>query len=125
MNIEEMDVFKLSHSLTIEVYKHTKKYPADEKFGLVSQIRRSASSISMNLIEGSHRNNRNEYKQFVGIAKGSAAELKYQIMLSNDLGYLDEDNYKRLLESIIRILKMLEKLNSALKRETGNDTRKT
>lgn len=82
MNIEDMDVFKLSHRLTLDIYQHTKKYPTDEKFGLVSQMRRAASSVPMNLVEGSHRNNRKEYRQFVGIAKGSVAELKYQLMLS-------------------------------------------
>lgn len=115
MNVEDMDVFKLSHELTLEVYNHTKKYPIDEKFGLISQMRRAASSVPMNLMEGSHRNNRKEYRQFVGIAKGSIAELKYQLMLSSDLGYLEKDNYKKLLEITQRILQMLEKLSKSLK----------
>lgn len=117
MNIEDMDVFKLSHRLTLDIYQHTKKYPTIEKFGLVSQMRRAASSIPMNLMEGSHRNNRREYRQCVGIAKGSAGELKYQLMLSNDLGYLDEEAYKKLLETTNRVLQMLEKLNSSLGRK--------
>ncbi len=64
MNIEEMDVFKLSHTLVLEVYRATRKYPVEERFGLVSQMRRAASSIPMNLMEGSNRNNRKEYRQF-------------------------------------------------------------
>jgi len=106
MNIEDMDVFKLAHKLTLEIYKQTQKYPSEEKFGLVSQMRRSSSSIPMNLMEGSHRNNRKEYRQFVGIAKGSIAELKYQLMLSNDLDYLDKEFYKKLLETTNRILQI-------------------
>lgn len=69
MNIEDMDIFKLSHRLTLDIYQHTKKYPADEKFELVSQMRRAASSVPMNLVEGSHRNNRKEYRQFVVLPK--------------------------------------------------------
>ena len=116
MNIEDMDVFKLSHSLTLQIYKCTKQYPSDEKFGLVSQMRRSVSSIPMNLMEGSHRNSRKEYRQFVGIAKGSAAELKYQLILSRDLDYLDEDSFQNLFGISQRILQMLEKLSSFLSR---------
>lgn len=125
MNIEDMDVFKLSHRLTLDIYRYTKKYPADEKFGLVSQMRRAASSVPMNLVEGSHRNNRKEYRQFVGIAKGSIAELKYQLMLSNDLGYLDKEVYRKLLETTNRVLQMLEKLNSSLEREPVHGERQT
>ena len=117
MNIEDMDVFRLSHELTLEVYNYTRQYPSEEKFGLVSQMRRSVSSIPMNLMEGSHRNNRKEYRQFVGIAKGSIAELKYQLMLSKDLSYLAPDDYKKLFEMTQRILKMLERLNSSLGRK--------
>lgn len=125
MNIEDMDVFKLSHRLTLDIYQHTKKYPTDEKFGLVSQMRRAASSVPMNLVEGSHRNNRKEYRQFVGIAKGSVAELKYQLMLSNVLGYLDKEVYRKLLETTCRGLQMLEKLNSSLEREPIHGKRQT
>lgn len=78
-------------------------------------MRRAASSIPMNLSEGYYRNSRNEYRHFVGIAKGSAAELKYQLLLSYDIGYLDKRDYEMLSESIQRIIMMLEKLNSALK----------
>ena len=125
MNIEDMDVFKVSHSLTLKVYSQTKKYPVEERFGLTSQMRRAASSVPMNLVEGSHRNNRKEYKQFVGIAKGSAAELKYQLLLSNDLGYLNKDTFQELFVITQRILQMLEKLNSSLQSKTGTGNRST
>ena len=115
MSIEDMDVFKLSHNLTLKIYNQTKRYPLDERFGLVSQMRRAASSVSMNLMEGSHRNNRKEYRQFIGIAKGSSAELKYQRLLSRDLSYITEDVFKELNEMNQRVLQMLEKLNIALK----------
>ena len=87
----------------------------EERFGLVSQMRRAASSVPMNLMEGSHRNNRKEYRQFAGIAKGSAAELNIQLLLSNDLGYLNAGAFKELSETNQRILQMLEKLSRSLK----------
>ena len=107
------------------MYGQTKKYPVEERFGLTSQMRRAASSVPMNLMEGSHRNNRKEYKQFVGIAKGSAAELKYQLLLSNDLGYLNKDTFQELFVITQRILQMLEKLNSSLQSKTGTGNRST
>ncbi len=113
-SIEDLDVFKFSHDITIEIYRLTDKFPEHEKYGLISQIRRSASSIPMNLMEGSHRLNKKEYRQFVGIARGSAGELKYQLMLSRDLGYLGEDVYCKLRERAESISKMLTKLASSL-----------
>lgn len=123
MNVEDMDVFKFFHPLTINIYQYTKKYSADEKFGLVSKIRRAASSVPMNLVGGSHRNNRKEYRQLVGIAKGYITELKYQLMLSNDLDYLDKEFYSKLLETTNRFFQMLEKLNNSLKRELVQEKR--
>ena len=97
------------------MYGQTKKYPVEERFGLTSQMRRAASSVPMNLMEGSHRNSKKEYRQFVGIAKGSSAELKYQLLLSLDLSYIIKDTFKELNEMNQRVLQMLEKLNIALK----------
>jgi four helix bundle protein len=111
-----MDVFKLSHSLTIEVYKLTERFPIEERFGLSAQMRRSAYSIPMNIIEGASRLGTKEYRQFVGIARGSAGEISYQLLLSRDLGYLLEEDYASLKERYDRVAKMLTGLIKALKR---------
>ena len=92
-SIENLKVFQDSHQLTFELYKITKNFPADKKFGLISQIRRASSSICANLMEGGHRNNKKEYRQFVGIARGSIGELKYHLLLSKDLGYIKNEQY--------------------------------
>lgn len=113
---QDMDVFKLAHSLTIEIYKKTEKFPAEEKFGLSSQMRRSAYSIPMNIIEGVSRLGTKEYRQFTGIARGSAVEMNYQLLLSKDLGYLSEEDYTSLKEKCDRVGKMLTGLIKALKR---------
>ncbi|MEW6408706.1 MAG: four helix bundle protein [Nitrospirota bacterium] len=93
MKVEDLDVFKLAHELALKIYKTTMTYPEVERFGLTSQMRRASTSICMNLMEGAHRIGKNEYRHFVSIAKGSCGELKYQLMLSKDLGYLDESTF--------------------------------
>ena len=113
-SVEELDVFQLAHEITLEIYRLTNNFPDIEKYGLVPQIRRAVASIPMNLMEGSHRLNKKEYRQFVGIAKGSVGELKYQLMLSHDLGYIGEDVYRKLREKAERISKMLTKLAMSL-----------
>ena len=112
--VEELDVFKLSHSLTLEVFEITKTFPEEEKFGLISQMRRAAYSIPMNLMEGAHRLGSKEYRQFVGIAKGSAGEIKYQLLLVKDLKYISEDHYSNLKQKYERVIQMLTKLARSL-----------
>src|SRR4030042_6946246 len=94
--VQDLDVFKLSHPLTLEIYKLTKKFPPEEKFGLSSQMRRSAYSIPVNIVEGASRLGTKEYRQFVGIARGSLGEISYQLLLSRDLDYISEQDYTSL-----------------------------
>ena len=115
MKTEELDVFRLSHQLALEVYRITKSFPEIERFGLISQIRRSSTSIPTNLMEGSHRMNRNEFRHFISIARGSCGEIKYQLLLSKDVGYIQEEKYTQLNTEYERVSMMLTKLYSALK----------
>jgi four helix bundle protein len=112
--VEDLDVFKLSHSLAIEILGLTKTFPEEEKFGLISQMRRAAYSIPMNLMEGAHRLSSKEYRQFVGIAKGSAGEMKYQLLLVKDLNYISEEQYSNLTPKYERVSQMLTKLAKSL-----------
>ena len=114
MSIEGLKVFKKSHELTLDLYKLTGEFPPEEKFGLTSQIRRASASICANLIEGSHRNNRKEYRQFAGISRGSAGELKYHLLLAKDLTYISEDNYQSCLGEVNEISRMLHGLVRSL-----------
>ena len=75
MKVEDLDLFKLAHEMTLKIYRITEAYPDTEKFGLTSQMRRASSSICMNLMEGAHRISKNEYKHFVSIARGHAEKL--------------------------------------------------
>ncbi len=91
---ENLPIFKDSHKLVLMIYKATKKFPKDETYGLVSQIRRSASSIVANIIEGNSRGHKKEFLQFLYLANGSLEETKYHLLLSKDLHYINKDNYE-------------------------------
>ncbi|GAB6138166.1 four helix bundle protein [Halanaerobaculum tunisiense] len=112
--VEDLDVFKKSHDLTIDLYEVTSSFPKEEKFGLVSQIRRAVSSINSNLMEGSHRRTNPDYKRFIGIARGSIGELKYQLLLAKDLGYITNDKYLSFKSRIESISKMLTGMLKAI-----------
>ena len=113
-SVEDLDVFKLAHDLTLRVYKATSEFPKEEVFGLVSQMRRAAASVGMNLAEGSMRLSSREYRQFVGIARGSTGEVVYQLLLARDLEYISEDLYSELRPGFERVGQMLTRLSQSL-----------
>jgi four helix bundle protein len=113
-SVEDLDVFKLAHELTLKIYKVTDTVPREEGFGLISQVRRAASSVGMNLVEGSMRLNSREFGQFVGIARGSAAEVAYQLLLARDLGYASKETFEELRWAYDRVGQMLTRLGQSL-----------
>ena len=104
-------VWQRSMTLARNVYLWTKKLPADERFGLCSQIRRCAVSIPSNIAEGSKRRTRQDFTQFLKIASGSAAELETQLLLAADIYEL---NCEQLLNELKEVQKMLEALMKKL-----------
>jgi four helix bundle protein len=116
VGIENLDVFKKSHDLTLDLYKLTAQFPPAEKFGLTSQMRRASASICANLMEGSHRNSKKEFRQFAGISRGSVGELKYHLLLAKDLNYIPENYYETCRNDLDRISKMLHGLIGSLER---------
>lgn len=118
MKTEDLEVFKLSHEVVLDTYKLTRNYPDEEKFGLVSQMRRSSSSAPMNIMEGAGRRSTKEYIHFLSIASGSCEELKYQLLLSKDLNYIDKDVYENLHERCLSISRMLYRLIESLKKRS-------
>jgi four helix bundle protein len=113
-SVRELSVYKKGLDLATQVYKVTETFPKAEMFGLVSQMRRAAVSINSNLSEGNARNTTGEYKHFIGIAKGSTAELFCQTEISYKLGFINEKEYCDLTEKIEEILKMLSGLSNKL-----------
>jgi four helix bundle protein len=106
-DFQDLSIWQRSHMLTLKVYSVTKSFPSDELYGLISQMRRSSSSIPTNIAEGSGRNSNAELKRFLVIATGSCSELQYQVLLSRDLKFIHEDLYKELENEIIEIRKMI------------------
>jgi four helix bundle protein len=84
----ELKVWQRSHSLVLSVYRMTSGFPQNERYGLISQVRRSALSVPTNIAEGSKRLTSHEYARFLNIAEASLAETEYLLMVSRDLGYI-------------------------------------
>jgi len=107
-------VWQKSHQLTLDVYKIVNDFPKEELFGLVSQMKRSSSSIPTNIAEGCGRNSDKDFARFLIIAFGSANELEYQFILSRDLNFIDAEMSENLMLQIEEIKKMLNGLISKL-----------
>ena len=115
--------YQKGYNLSLQIYKVTKDYPQDERFGLISQMRRSAVSIPCNIAEGYSRKNIKEYLQFLYVAYGSCSELETLLSLSRDLGLLDIEIYSKiyaLQEEVSKILNGLIKSLSQEKKGTIN-----
>jgi four helix bundle protein len=106
----ELKVWQRSHALTLRIYRLTKELPADEKYGLVAQLRRAAVSVPTNIAEGSKREGNQDFARFLNIAEGSLFEAEYLIMLSRDLEYLTPPLVAPLLAEIKEIATMLHYL---------------
>lgn len=102
-----LDVWEKSHALTLAVYRHTKRFPKNERYGLSSQMRRCSFSIPSNIAEGCGRNSSAQLYHFLEIAAGSASELDYQLLLARDLEYITPDAHHRLSEKLGSIRRML------------------
>lgn len=106
-SFKELIVWVKSHELTLEIYKVTKKFPSDEKYGMVSQMRRAAYSIPANIIEGHSRKSKNEFLQFLAISKGSLEELKYFVILAADLDYISAEEQNKIEGLTSEVSKLL------------------
>ncbi|MGH2396074.1 MAG: four helix bundle protein [bacterium] len=114
---EQLRVWEQAHALALAIYTVTKQFPASELYGLTSQIRRSVVSISANIAEGHARSTRREYAHFCFTARGSLAETQCLLQLAEDLGYLQPDDYGRLIELCDTVGKMLNALIKFLRGE--------
>lgn len=113
----QLKVWERSHQLVLAIYAATKGFPKEELYGLVSQLRRAATSIPANLAEGCGRDSDAELKRFFDIAHGSAAELEYHLLLARDLNYLTEQLYQQLATELGEIKRMLGAFSRKLKAE--------
>ena len=103
---KDLDVWKRSIVLVTEIYRITKSFPDDEKYGMMNQMRRSAVSIPSNIAEGSARHTKRENIQFLYIALGSLSELETQLTISNNLEYITNDSLYTFQKEILEIKNM-------------------
>jgi four helix bundle protein len=103
----DLKVWQRSHALVLQVYRLTKGFPTEEKYGIVSQLRRAAISVPTNIAEGSKREGNQDYARFLNIAEGSLVETEYLLLLSRDLQYLAPEAVAPLLREIEGVARML------------------
>ncbi|MGE8514704.1 MAG: four helix bundle protein [Chryseobacterium culicis] len=115
-NFEKLVFWQKSIELAKQVYIICSELPKDEKFGLISQIKRSAISIPSNIAEGAGRNNDNEFYHFLGIANASSFELQTQLILTRELNLLDVEKVNCLISNLNEIQRMIYTFKSNLKK---------
>ena len=113
-DFKNLKVWVKAHQLTLAIYESTRKFPREEIYGLTSQIRRASASIGANIAEGCGRRSDPEMKRFVQIARGSASELEYHLLLARDLQHLTVDEFKDLEAKVLEIQRMLASLTQRL-----------
>lgn len=111
-SFEGLEVYTAARSLVRDVYRLQQKFPKTEIYALGDQIRRSASSVTSNIAEGSGRNSNKEKVHFIGIAYGSLMEAFSQLQIAQDLGYLSEQDIDTIRPQFISVAKMLSGLKS-------------
>ena len=106
-NYTDLRIYQEGYKLVLDMYKITKTYPKEEQYEIVSQIRRAAYSIPLNIAEGWGRKSKLEFKRFLKMSLGSCNELQVLIDLSQDLGYINENEHKSIKEKIIQVGKQI------------------
>lgn len=119
-NYKELKVWQKAYQLCITIYKITKHFPKEERYGLISQIRRAAVSVPSNIAEGYGRKTTPEYVQALYVAYASHCELETQIMISKDLSYIKSDDFLKLQQDIGDVERMLKALIKSLHNKHSN-----
>ena len=112
-SFEKLNVWKESIELTKDIYLLTNQFPSEEKFGLVSQLRRASVSISSNIAEGTSRSTNKDKAHFTTISYSSTMEILNQLIISKELEFISEEEYLKIRERIYKISNMLNALKKA------------
>lgn len=112
-SFERLEVWKITKEFILGIYLLTSTFPGSEKFGLCSQIRRAAISVYSNISEGCSRSSRKEQARFYEIAYGSMMEVIAQLLISNELGFMEFEEYQRLRNDAEKITFMINQLRRA------------
>ena len=114
----DLNTWQAGHQLVLIIYNVTKDFPADEKFGLTTQIRRASVSVTSNIAEGFSRISYTDKKHFYVMAHGSLTELQNQLMIARDVGYMSETTYAKCFEQSVTVHKLLTGLIKATKQRS-------
>jgi four helix bundle protein len=118
-SFQDLTVWQEAHKLTLEIYKLTVKFPAAEKYGIVSQLRRCSSSVPANIAEGFGRATTRELLRCLQIARGELEETRYFVLLSRDLGYVTSQDCENVGQHCNTTGRLINALGSSLKRRLG------
>ena len=106
----DLNAWKEGHQLVLLIYKATKSFPTEERFGLIDQMRRCSVSITSNIAEGFSRKSSKEKAQFFYMSLGSIAELQNQLLIARDIGYITRDDFKNIADKTIIVSKLINGL---------------
>jgi four helix bundle protein len=109
-NFKDLKIWQEGIVLVKEIYDALKLFPEDERFSLISQMRRASVSVPSNIAEGFRRKHRKEFKQFLSISLGSLAELETQIIIAHELGYMNKTKLLNFSEKIDHLCRMISSL---------------
>ena len=115
INFREIEFWKRSRRLAIDVYGITKDFPKYEQYGLTSKIRRCSVSIPSNIAEGSSRRSKKDFLRFIEYSIGSAHELETQMDIAHEVSYIPDDKYKKVNTEIIELIKMMSRYSSRIR----------
>lgn len=113
-SFEDLLVWQKAHAFVLDVYRTTKEFPKEELYGLTSQFRNSARSVPSNIAEGYKKRGKADKLRFFNIAQGSLEESRYYVILSRDLGYINQEKYLELLKQVIDISQLLNSYCNAI-----------
>ena len=116
-NYRDLQVWNKAQNLTLGLYGLSRGFPREEIYGVTSQMRRAAVSIGANLAEGCGRRTSSELARFVRIAMGSASELDYRLLLSQDLGFMNGDDCTRTASELTEVRKMFTSFLSSVEEQ--------
>ena len=117
-DFKELKVWHKAHRCALEIYRHTQNFPVEERFGLIVQLRRAATSVASNIAEGCGREGERELARFLSIAAGSASEVEYHLLLARDLSLVNDPHYQQINQDVVEVKRMLTALIQKLKADS-------
>jgi four helix bundle protein len=106
---QKLEAWIKALEFVVDLYKHTERFPTEERYGLTSQVRKAAVSIPANIAEGAGRHSKKEFAHFLSNSQGSASELETELLIAFRLGYLDEANFSTLITQLERIGRLISR----------------